>query len=328
MRIAVLAVLAVVSGCAAVSSLGGGSPHFTPSAADDAQKMALQSRAASDAADSACAPQLARSPGFEEERAVGTDLAISFAARLGHFYLEGASELAERKAITLPEGNKNAVSARVAVVGRHLARFSARPDLPWVFGVIENGTPNSFSTPGGYVFITTGLLKKLTNEAQLAGVLGHEISHVQKKDMLKRYVSAIHKQCIAAKYAEAMIKAGGLQSPSVDQMALFARQFDGNLDLESSDGSFKHFLLSAVMSISMMGSDQATEFAHDKAALELLSFAGYDASEYEKFLANSPMPQHPAGAERATRLQALREGELKDIAIGTAKPDLSKLLAP
>lgn len=344
MRIAALTSLIVVTACAAPEKEKrkeeppAGSSAAMAAQMADMQKMMLEMQAAQNNATKNCEPQRTRAPGFAEERAIGTELAISLAAKNGHFYLDGASEtdprklekeLADRKQIVLPEGKKNAVSAHVAVVGRHLARFSSRPDLPWVFGVVENDTPNSFSAPGGYVFITTGLLKKITNEAQLAGVLAHEISHVTQKDMLGRYVEAKYKQCIAAKTAAAMIKAGGPRSPAMDEVARFADEFDGELDLDKPNSGLKKFLLDAVMMVTMLGgSDKDTEFAHDHEALQLVSFAGYDANEYEKVLVSMALPNHPPGAERATKLQALRQGELKAIAIGTARPDLTKLLAP
>jgi len=70
-------------------------------------------------------------------------------------------------------------------VGRWVASQSERPDLPWHFGVIESDDINAFAAPGGYVIITKGLYRKLSNEAQLAGVLGHEIAHVVKKHHLR-----------------------------------------------------------------------------------------------------------------------------------------------
>ncbi len=78
-----------------------------------------------------------------------------------------------------------ALQKYVNQVGRWVASQSERPDLPWHFGVIESDDLNAFSAPGGYVLITKGLYKKLENEAQLAGVLGHEIGHVIKKHHLK-----------------------------------------------------------------------------------------------------------------------------------------------
>lgn len=70
-------------------------------------------------------------------------------------------------------------------VGRWVALQSERPNLPWQFGVIDSEDVNAFAAPGGYVFITKGLYEKLNNEAELAGVLGHEIAHVVRKHQLK-----------------------------------------------------------------------------------------------------------------------------------------------
>ena len=69
-------------------------------------------------------------------------------------------------------------------VGRWLSLNSERPDLNWQFGVLDTGTVNAFSTPGGYVLISRGLLERLHNEAELAGVLAHEVAHVVKKHHL------------------------------------------------------------------------------------------------------------------------------------------------
>ena len=78
-----------------------------------------------------------------------------------------------------------ALQKYVNSVGRWVASQSDRAELPWHFGVIESDDLNAFAAPGGYVLITKGLYKKMTNEAQLAGVLGHEIGHIVKKHQLK-----------------------------------------------------------------------------------------------------------------------------------------------
>lgn len=78
-----------------------------------------------------------------------------------------------------------ALQKYVNEVGRWVASQSERPDLPWHFGVIESEDINAFAAPGGWVIITKGLYRKLQNEAQLAGVLGHEIAHVVKKHHLR-----------------------------------------------------------------------------------------------------------------------------------------------
>lgn len=79
----------------------------------------------------------------------------------------------------------DALQQYVNKVGRWVASQSERADLPWKFGVIDSADINAFAAPGGYVLITKGLYVNLQNEAQLAGVLGHEIAHVVKKHQLK-----------------------------------------------------------------------------------------------------------------------------------------------
>jgi predicted Zn-dependent protease len=78
-----------------------------------------------------------------------------------------------------------ALQKYVNEVGRWVASQSERPDLPWHFGVIESEDINAFAAAGGYVIITKGLYRKLENESQLAGILGHEISHVVRKHHLR-----------------------------------------------------------------------------------------------------------------------------------------------
>jgi predicted Zn-dependent protease len=63
-------------------------------------------------------------------------------------------------------------------IGYELAALSERPGLPWEFHVVDSAVINAFALPGGKVFISRALLARMTNEAQLAGVLGHEVGHV------------------------------------------------------------------------------------------------------------------------------------------------------
>src|SRR4030095_14893368 len=66
----------------------------------------------------------------------------------------------------------------VSLVGLAMAQGSTRPNLPWTFIVLDTDGANAFAAPGGYIHITKGLLALIKNEAELAGVLGHEIVHV------------------------------------------------------------------------------------------------------------------------------------------------------
>lgn len=83
----------------------------------------------------------------------------------------------------------DALQRYVNTVGRWVALQSERPDLPWHFGVIESADVNAFAGPGGYILITRGLYASLSEEAELAGVLGHEIAHVVERhhiDLLRK----------------------------------------------------------------------------------------------------------------------------------------------
>ncbi|HET9767706.1 MAG TPA: M48 family metallopeptidase [Thermoanaerobaculia bacterium] len=74
----------------------------------------------------------------------------------------------------------------VEEVGQRLAASSERPYLPWSFKVLDDPTVNAFALPGGFVYVTRGILAELGSEAELAAVLGHEIGHVTAKHSLHR----------------------------------------------------------------------------------------------------------------------------------------------
>jgi predicted Zn-dependent protease len=72
-------------------------------------------------------------------------------------------------------------------LGMQLARRSERPNLPWSFAVLDSPAVNAFALPGGFIYITRGILPYLDNEAQLVGVLGHEIGHVTARHSAQQY---------------------------------------------------------------------------------------------------------------------------------------------
>lgn len=74
--------------------------------------------------------------------------------------------------------NNPALQAYVNEVGQRLAKQSHRPDLKWHFTVVDSPDVNAFALPGGYVYITRGIMAYLNSEAELAGVVSHEIGHV------------------------------------------------------------------------------------------------------------------------------------------------------
>jgi beta-barrel assembly-enhancing protease len=134
-------------------------------------------------------------------------------------------------------------------VGRWVALQSERPDLPWHFGVIESEDLNAFAAPGGWVIVTKGLYRKLHNEAELAGVLGHEIGHVVQKHQLK----LIQKQ-------QALNLGAGLLGGTLGKNNQLVQQ-----------------LIGSGAEICARSLDKDAEFEADRIGVVLAGRAGYDA---------------------------------------------------
>jgi predicted Zn-dependent protease len=103
-----------------------------------------------------------------------------------------------------------ALQQYVSELGLRLARTSERPTLPWSFQVVDDPTPNAFAAPGGFIFVTRGLLAMLRNEAELVSVLGHEIGHVTARHS----VTAISR----AQIAQIGLGVGSILSPTVARL--------------------------------------------------------------------------------------------------------------
>lgn len=147
-----------------------------------------------------------------------------------------------------------ALQSYVNKVGRWIASQSERSDLPWRFGVIETPGINAFAAPGGFIMITRGLYQILENEAQLAGVLGHEIAHVLKR----HHVTAMQKQ-------------GALQGvASLGQAALGSR---GGLG-----GAVGEQVVAAGRELLTKGLDKEYEYEADHLGVVLAARAGYAPS--------------------------------------------------
>jgi predicted Zn-dependent protease len=78
----------------------------------------------------------------------------------------------------------------VSGIGERIAAVSHRPSLPWTFTVLDTPAVNAFALPGGYVYVTRGLLSHLGDESELAGVLGHEVGHVTARHASQQYTRA------------------------------------------------------------------------------------------------------------------------------------------
>ncbi|MEZ4586851.1 MAG: M48 family metallopeptidase [Gemmatimonadales bacterium] len=80
----------------------------------------------------------------------------------------------------------SALQRYVRGIGLRLAAASERPQLPWSFDVVDDAAVNAFALPGGFIFVTRGILAHMNSEAELASVLGHEIGHVTAKHSVRQ----------------------------------------------------------------------------------------------------------------------------------------------
>jgi predicted Zn-dependent protease len=101
----------------------------------------------------------------------------------------------------------------VESIGMRMAATSQRPNLPWHFTVVDSPAVNAFALPGGYIYITRGILVYLNDESQLAAALGHEIGHVTARHAAQQYSKATAAQLglgLGAIFSPAARAAGGL----------------------------------------------------------------------------------------------------------------------
>jgi predicted Zn-dependent protease len=161
----------------------------------------------------------------------GKDLAAAAAGMDEKDEIAAGREVAGRTLGAAPLVADSALQAYLNRVGRWVASQTERPDLPWHFGVIDSASINAFAAPGGYVLITRGLYEILDSEAQLAGVLGHEIGHIVQR----HHITAMQKS--AAISAGARVAQGG-QSQIVNHLIgtgaeVFARGIDKSAEFEA-----------------------------------------------------------------------------------------------
>lgn len=117
----------------------------------------------------------------------------------------------------------------VQTMGRKLAAVSHRPNLEWHFTVVDSSVVNAFAIPGGYVYITRGILAYLGSEAELAGVVGHEIGHVTARHTVR--------QMTRAELAQIGLGVGSVLSPAFGQLGNLAQNGLGLLFLRFSRDS-------------------------------------------------------------------------------------------
>jgi len=75
-------------------------------------------------------------------------------------------------------------------MGRRIAAHSPRPQLPWTFTILDTPMVNAMALPGGYIYVTRGILERMNSEDELAGVIGHEVAHVAARHSAKAISNA------------------------------------------------------------------------------------------------------------------------------------------
>ena len=163
---------------------------------------------------------------------IGKDVATAAGGVSEQEELTLGREIAGRVLGAAPLVNDAELQRYVNRVGRWVALQGERPELPWRFGVIETASINAFAAPGGYVLITRGLYEILDNEAQLAGVLAHEIGHIIRR----HHVTVMQKS--AALSAGAQLAQRDNRSALINNMIgtgaeVFARGLDKSAEFEA-----------------------------------------------------------------------------------------------
>lgn len=135
-----------------------------------------------------------------------------------------------------PLSTDAALQRYVNNLGRWISLQSSRPDLPWTFMVLNDGGFNAFAAPGGYVFVTKGLVDAARGEAELGGVLAHEITHVVEKHHLKSLnktaQAALAGQVLAASMKNGLAQAVTSQLVSMGK-ELYAKGLDRDDEFEA-----------------------------------------------------------------------------------------------
>ncbi len=149
----------------------------------------------------------------------------------------------------------------VNLVGLSLARNTNRPELEFHFMVLDTSDINAYAAPGGYVFVTKGALQLMKDEAELAGVLAHEITHVTEKQVVKEL--NIKGSDDSATSGLARLVGGSSESARL----AFSQAVDKALDKLFKDGYKRE--------------DEAQA---DKTAVVISSLTGYDASGLARYL--------------------------------------------
>ncbi|WP_207492898.1 M48 family metalloprotease [Aridibaculum aurantiacum] len=163
--------------------------------------------------------------------------------------------------------NDTALQRFITEKGRQMAAISHRPNLQYEFKIVDSDVLNAFAVPGGYVYFTRGIMAHFNNEAEFAGVLGHEIGHITARHTVAQQRNQI--------LGQIGIIAGAVISPEFGRFAETASQGMGLLLLK-------------------FGRDAERE--SDRLGVEYSSKIGYDATEMAGFFNTLERKSQEAGA--------------------------------
>ena len=188
-----------------------------------------------------------------------------------------------------------AVHKYVTLVGTVVAQQTSKPNLKWTFIVLDTDGVNAFASPGGFVHVTRGALALLQNEAELAGVLGHEIGHIVKQHT----INAIRKS--------KAVEVGVEEAAAASEAVLLDR-----------------FAQMAYTNIIENNFDRGDEMDADKEGVTAASKAGYAANGLSSFLTriaerNKNMTQRNGMFASHPDLKARQDGIAKTIQTGNLK---------
>lgn len=203
--------------------------------------------------------------------------------------IELGRQVAAEAAASMGLVDDPALQSYISELGLRMARTSERPNLPWSFQVVDDPTPNAFAAPGGFIFVTRGLLAMMRNEAELMGVLGHEIGHVTARHS----VTALSR----AQLAQITLGVGAILSPTVARLGdvlgagtqILFLQHGRDAERQADDLGFRYML------------------EHNYDAREMVNvFVALQRSG--ELAGQSPVPAwlatHPYPEERIQRIQA------------------------
>ncbi len=163
--------------------------------------------------------------------------------------IEIGRDVAARLLGAAPLHPNKALQRYVNEVGRWLASQTERAGLPWRFAVLDAPQVNAFATPGGYIFVTGGLVARMRTEAELAGVLAHEIVHVLRKHHLKA------------------IQKGALANVASNVLALA---------VQDRNSALRNRLVSFGTELYVRGLDKTDELEADRLGVVVAARGGYD----------------------------------------------------